>query len=256
MDTYMQTAVCCQPTNVLVLELSHYRRILAGRPSNAPVLAVMKEDIKTRLEMRISRMRMRSDKSVPLFERLLEMTAATTSPSASSAPHVNDVRGTANVRPIEWQLQRQRKNSCSAAATVDVPRPSVAVGVAAGGRRASRRMSSLVEPEKRERQRSQPGAQALNQYTKNWNAWQRQQSQSRQQPQLPPNHEQQQQHQSEKLQHSGPRRLPAGDRSTAATVHGRTDDSSPSGIEWWMRSPMAAGAGADSRADGGRMIRR
>ena len=38
MDTYMQTAICYQPTDVLVLELSHYQRLFAKRASNAPIL--------------------------------------------------------------------------------------------------------------------------------------------------------------------------------------------------------------------------
>ena len=74
MKTYMQTAVCCQATNVLVLELKHFERLFVKRRPNASVLNSIKAGVELRLETRIARMH-DVHRRIPLFGRLLDVTS-------------------------------------------------------------------------------------------------------------------------------------------------------------------------------------
>jgi len=50
LNTYMQTATCTQRTEVLVLELKHYERLLVKR--NRRTIDGMKDDLELRLHSR------------------------------------------------------------------------------------------------------------------------------------------------------------------------------------------------------------
>ena len=66
MDTYMQTATCTQRTEVLVLEMKHYERLLVKR--NPKTIQTMKECLDVRL---YSRMHQHEDQ-MPLFKFLFQ----------------------------------------------------------------------------------------------------------------------------------------------------------------------------------------
>lgn len=69
LETYMQTAVCAQKTEVLVLELKHYERLLVKR--NPRTIESMKENLEIRIQSRMSR---HLEKSIPLLRILLTKT--------------------------------------------------------------------------------------------------------------------------------------------------------------------------------------
>ena len=65
MDTYMQTALCTQKTEVLVLEMKHYERLLVKR--NPRTIENMKEGLELRLKSRVSK---HVEKCCPIFKTL------------------------------------------------------------------------------------------------------------------------------------------------------------------------------------------
>lgn len=66
LDTYLQTAICTQRTEVLVLELKHYERLLVKR--NPRTIESMKENLELRIQSRMSK---HVEKSIPLLKILL-----------------------------------------------------------------------------------------------------------------------------------------------------------------------------------------
>jgi hypothetical protein len=66
LETYMQSAVCTQKTEVLVLELKHYERLLVKR--NPRTIESMKENLELRIQSRMSK---HLEKSIPLLKVLL-----------------------------------------------------------------------------------------------------------------------------------------------------------------------------------------
>lgn len=66
LETYMQTAVCAQRTEVLVLELKHYERLLVKR--NPRTIELMKANLELRIQSRMSR---HLEKSIPLLKIML-----------------------------------------------------------------------------------------------------------------------------------------------------------------------------------------
>ena len=67
LDSYMQTAICTQRTEVLVLELKHWERLLIKR--NPRTIESMKDELDLRLMSRIKSKHV--EKTVPLFTQLL-----------------------------------------------------------------------------------------------------------------------------------------------------------------------------------------
>ena len=65
LDTYMQTAICTQRTEILVLEMKHYERLLVKR--NPRTIEFMKEDLELRLKSRLHR---HLERNVPLLRCL------------------------------------------------------------------------------------------------------------------------------------------------------------------------------------------
>ena len=65
LETNMQTAICTQKTELLILEMKHYERLLAKR--NPKTLEMMREGLDLRLHSRINR---HSDKAMPLLKVL------------------------------------------------------------------------------------------------------------------------------------------------------------------------------------------
>ena len=66
--TYMQTAICTQRTEVLVLEMKHYERLLVKR--NPKSIENMKSGLDIKLKTRLSQLLVRH---VPIFETLVHM---------------------------------------------------------------------------------------------------------------------------------------------------------------------------------------
>lgn len=68
LTTYLQTSICTQRTEVLILETRHFERLFTRR--HPRTVDRMKEDLMTRLQFRLSPALLHS--SVPLLHRLLE----------------------------------------------------------------------------------------------------------------------------------------------------------------------------------------
>ena len=65
LDSYLQTSLCTQRTEVLVLEMKHYERLLIKR--NPRTIEAMKGDLELRLKSRINK---HLEKSVPVLKNL------------------------------------------------------------------------------------------------------------------------------------------------------------------------------------------
>ena len=65
LETYMQTAICTQKTEVLILEMKHYERLLVKR--NPRTIENMKDELDLRLQTRISR---HNENAIPLLKCL------------------------------------------------------------------------------------------------------------------------------------------------------------------------------------------
>ncbi|KAK2173403.1 hypothetical protein NP493_877g00021 [Ridgeia piscesae] len=67
LDTYMQTVICTQKTDVLVLEMKHYERLLAKR--NPRTIDKMMENLEVKLDSRLTK---HLEQSLPLVGLLLD----------------------------------------------------------------------------------------------------------------------------------------------------------------------------------------